>query len=181
MRTSEDRYTDSLTSVCNIVKQKPHIRKFSENNRECWARIGEQEMCGLVYSYILRIRYYAPNRFSVLPNFRKKQILANTIRESQFSRLLINLCDNARECYEYSMFNYSRPFSENWCMYGSALTSACTSQCQYFAIASKEYFASRLRIPVTCVDAQVCSNFHGMVQCYRQMLHTTYATVFFTL
>ncbi len=77
----------------------------------------------LVYSYILVIRRYAPNTFLALPNFRKRQILANTVCESQFSQLLVNLCENARECYEYSEFAYSRSFSENRRMCGSTLKS----------------------------------------------------------
>ncbi len=95
------------------IKAEPHIHSFSENSRECWVRVGEQVMCGSVYSYILGIRHYAPNRFSALPNFWKRQILVrilvNIVRESQFSRLLVNLCENDRECYEYSVFTYSRP------------------------------------------------------------------------
>ncbi len=27
---------------------------------------------------------------------------------------------------------------------------------------------------VTCVDGQACFKFNGMVQCYGQMLHTTF-------
>ncbi len=54
-----------------IIKAEPHIRQFLENRRERWARIGEQVMCRLVYSYILAIRHYAPNTFLALPNFWK--------------------------------------------------------------------------------------------------------------
>ncbi len=32
-----------------IIKAKPHIRKFMENSRECWVKIGEQVMCISVY------------------------------------------------------------------------------------------------------------------------------------
>ncbi len=103
------------------LKAEPHIRKFSENSRESWARIGEWVMCGSVYSYILGIPYYVPNRFSALSNFWKRRILANAVCESQFLRLLVNLCEYTRECYEYSVSVYSRPFSENWHMCGSAL------------------------------------------------------------
>ncbi len=71
--------------------------------------------------YILGIRHYAPNRFSVFPNFWKRRILANTVWENQFSQLLVNLCENASECCEYSVFAYSWPFSENQRMCGSAL------------------------------------------------------------
>ncbi len=74
-----------------------------------------------MYLYILGIRHYEPNRFSALPNFWKRWILANIICESQFSRSLVNLCENAGKCYEYSVFTYSRPFSENRRMCGSAL------------------------------------------------------------
>ncbi len=83
---------------------------FSENSGELWARIGEQVMCRSVYSYILGIRHYALNRFSALPNFWKRRKLANTVRKSQFSQLLINLCENTQECHEYSVFTYSQPF-----------------------------------------------------------------------
>ncbi len=65
-------------------------------------------MCGSVYSYILGIRHYAPNTFSVLPKLPSRRILANTICESQFSRLLVNLCENARDVDKYSVFTYSR-------------------------------------------------------------------------
>ncbi len=35
-------------------------------------------------------------------------------------------------------------------------------------------YAPRLWMMVTCVDGQVCSNFHGTVQCYGQMLHSNF-------
>ncbi len=54
-------------------------------------------MCGSMYSYILVIRHYVSNTFSALLNLRNRWILANILCESQFSRLLINLCENARE------------------------------------------------------------------------------------
>ncbi len=97
--------------VGSIIKAEPHICKFSENSWERWVRTGERVMCGSVYSYILGIRHYAVDRFSTLPNFWKRRISANTSCKSQFSRLLVNLCENARECYEYSVFAYSRPYS----------------------------------------------------------------------
>ncbi len=107
------------------LKAETQMRLFSENCWECWVRIDKQVMCGSVYSYILGIRHYAPNRFSVLPHFWKRRILgrilANTVCESQFSRLLVNLCENTRECYEYLVFAYSRPFSENRHMCGTTL------------------------------------------------------------
>ncbi len=80
------------------VKAELHIRKFLENSRERYARIGEQVMRGSVYSYILAIRLYAPNTLLALPNLLNRRILANTVYESQFSRSLICLCENAREC-----------------------------------------------------------------------------------
>ncbi len=102
------------------IKAEPHICKFLESSRERWVRIGERVICGSVYSYNLGIRHYAPNRFSALPNFWKRRILPNTVCESQFSRSLVSLCENAWECYEYSVFAYSRPFSENRRMCSSA-------------------------------------------------------------
>ncbi len=51
------------------------------------------------------------------------------------------------------------------------VTSACPTQCRYFAIASKECYAPRLQTTITCVDRQVYCNFHKTVQCYRQMLY----------
>ncbi len=90
------------------IKAEPRIHLFSDNSREYWTRIGEQVMGGSAYSYILAIRHYASNRFLALPNFWKRWILANTVCESQFSRLLVNLCKNARKCYEYSVFAYSQ-------------------------------------------------------------------------
>ncbi len=86
------KYTRELN-----IQPEPHIHLFSEDSREHWVWIGEQVVCGLVYSYILGIRYYAPNTFSVLPNLPNRRILANTVCESQFSRLLVNLWENARE------------------------------------------------------------------------------------
>ncbi len=103
----------------NCIKAETSIRKFSENSRERWVRIGERVMGGAVYSYILGIRHYAPNRFSALLNFSKGRILANTVCESQFSWSLVNLCENDWECYSYSVFAYSWPFSENRRMCGS--------------------------------------------------------------
>ncbi len=55
---------------------------------------------------------------------------------------------------------------------GNIVTSACYSQCQYFAAASKECYTPRLQTMVICVDRQSSCNFHEMVQCYRQMLRT---------
>ncbi len=52
----------------------------------------------------------------------------------------------------------------------NTVTSAYFSQHQYFAVASKENYTPRLWMMVTCVDGQAYCNFHGMVQCYRQML-----------
>ncbi len=77
-------------------------------------------MCGSVYSYILGIRRYMPNTFSALPNWRNRRILANTLCESQFPRLLVNLCENARECWRLFGIHI---FSENWRMCGSAFIS----------------------------------------------------------
>ncbi len=88
-------------------------------------------MCGLVYSYILAIHHYVPNTFSALPNYWKRRILArilaNTECESQFSRLLVNLCENAGECYEYLAFVYSPPLLENRRMCGSTFTRLSSS------------------------------------------------------
>ncbi len=77
-------------------------------------------MCGSVYSYILGTRHYAPISISALLNFQKKRILTNIMCESQFSRLLVNLCENARQGYKYSVLPNSRWFSENRRMCGSA-------------------------------------------------------------
>ncbi len=101
-----------------IIKAEPHIRLFLKNSRECWPRIGEQVMCGSVFSYILGIRHYVPNTFSAPPNLQKRQILVNTLYESQFSGLLVNLCENARECWQ--IFGI-RLFSEYWHVCGSTL------------------------------------------------------------
>ncbi len=61
----------------------------------------------------------------------------------------------------------------------SSVTSACdtiisthSSQCRYFAVASKECYTPRLMTTVTWVDGQMFQNFHGMVQCYGQILGT---------
>ncbi len=53
----------------------------------------------------------------------------------------------------------------------NTVTSVCSSQCRYFAVTSKECYAPGLWTTVTCVDGQMCSNFHGTVQCHWQMLH----------
>ncbi len=53
-------------------------------------------------------------------------------------------------------------------------TSAYSSQCRYFAIASKKYYASRLQTTVTCVDEQACCNFHRTVQCYTDVTQCSY-------
>ncbi len=47
-----------------------------------WVRIGKQVVCGSMYSY---------RQIWV-------RILANALCESQFSQLLVNLCENARKC-----------------------------------------------------------------------------------
>ncbi len=107
------------------LKTEPRIHLFSENSREHWARIGEQVMCRSVFSYILGLGHYAPNTFSAHPNLWKRwilvRILVSTVFESQFSWLLVNLCENAWECYEYSVFVYSWPFLKNRHMASSAL------------------------------------------------------------
>ncbi len=69
-------------------------------------------MCGSVYLYILGTCHYALNTFSALPNLPNRWILVNTVRESQFLQLLVNLCENAREC---SQIFGIRLFLENWC------------------------------------------------------------------
>ncbi len=94
-----------------FLKPKPHICKFSENSRDNWTRIGEQVMCGSVYLNILAICHYALNTFSAFPNLLNRRILVNTVCESQFSRLLVNLCEDARECWQ--IFGI-RLFLENW-------------------------------------------------------------------
>ncbi len=53
----------------------------------------------------------------------------------------------------------------------NTVTSASSSQCQYFAITLKKCYTPRSWMRVTYVDGQACCNFHGTVQCYRQMLH----------
>ncbi len=93
----------------------------STNFRRIAENIG-RVMCRLVYLYILTVHHYAPSTFSALPNFWKRQLLANTVCESQFSRLLVNLCKNVWEYYEYSEFAYSRPFSENQHICGSTFS-----------------------------------------------------------
>ncbi len=102
------------------VKPEPHIRLFSENGRERWARIGEQVICGSAYSYILGIRHYALNTFSTLPDLPNRRMLArilvNAACESQFSQLHVNLCENAQECWQIF---HIRPFSENGRICGS--------------------------------------------------------------
>ncbi len=51
----------------------------------------------------------------------------------------------------------------------NTVTSACSSQCRYFAIVSKECYVPRLHTVVTCVDGQMCCNSRGMVQCYGML------------
>ncbi len=50
------------------------------------------------------------------------------------------------------------------------VTSACSSQYRYFAVTSKECYTPRLWTTVSWVGGHACCKFHGMVQCYRQML-----------
>ncbi len=52
----------------------------------------------------------------------------------------------------------------------NTVPSACFSQCRYFAVAWNKCYMQRLWTTFKCVDGQACSNFHGMVQCYGQML-----------
>ncbi len=103
---------------------KAHTFIFREQQR--WARIDEQVMCGSVYLYILDIRRYVPNTFLALPNFWKRwilvRILANTICESQFLQLLVNLCENVTDI-RYS--HILKPFSENRRMCDSILRLVC--------------------------------------------------------
>ncbi len=47
------------------------------------------------------------------------------------------------------------------------VTSACSSQCQYAVIASKECYAPKLHMLVTCEDGYTYCN---LLQCYKQML-----------
>ncbi len=53
----------------------------------------------------------------------------------------------------------------------NAIMSDRCNQCRYFTVASEECYAPKLQTVVTCVDGQASCNFHGMVQCYGQMLH----------
>ncbi len=56
--------------------------------------MGEPVMCASVYR---TFPHYVPNAFLAFPNLPNRRILANTIHGSQFSQLLINLCENTRE------------------------------------------------------------------------------------
>ncbi len=73
------------------VKAEPHIPQFSENRRT-----SNERSSVFVHS---RYSSLCAEYFSAHLNFWKKWILANTVCENQFSRLLVNLCKNARECW----------------------------------------------------------------------------------
>ncbi len=56
------------------------------------ARIGEQVMCGSVYSYILAICHYAPNTFSALSNFKREPHICPLSENRQISKI----CQHSR-------------------------------------------------------------------------------------
>ncbi len=76
-----------ISYLYTSMKAELHIRQFSDNKQERWARIGEQVTGRVVYLYIVAIRHYAPNTFSALLHFWKKRILANTICEGETAHL----------------------------------------------------------------------------------------------
>ncbi len=69
------------------LKAGPHIHLFLKKSQEHFARIGEQVMCGSVYSYILGICHYA----------------SNTSRNFQICRI-----------YEYWQITYVKVCSRNY-------------------------------------------------------------------
>ncbi len=85
--------------------------------------------------------------------------IPSTFTNVWFAKAIANRCRQV-DCYCISVTSVH-----------NSVTSAHSSQCRYFAVASRECYTSRLQIMVTCVDRKVCCNFHRMVQCYRQMLH----------
>ncbi len=95
-----------------VIKPDQHICKFSENSKECWMRTGKHELYGSLYLYVLSIWHYAPNTFSAFPNLSNQRmllkVLANTVCANQFSRLLVNLCENTCECrWIFGIFLFS--------------------------------------------------------------------------
>ncbi len=61
-----------FSNFCNAGST--HTSIFGEH-----PRMGEQVMCGSVYSYILAIHHYVPNTFLALPNLPNRQILARIL------------------------------------------------------------------------------------------------------
>ncbi len=87
------------------------MRYFSENSQECWVRIGEQVMCGSVYSYILAIRHYAPNILGT-PKFAKLTHIGEYCSENQFLLLYVKFM---REHPRMKMNNrYSPILTYSW-------------------------------------------------------------------
>ncbi len=75
--------------------------------------IGEQVICRSVYLYILTVRHYALNTFSALPNLANRRILVNTLVKISFCDYLSISARTPENVDEYSVFAYSRLFSEN--------------------------------------------------------------------
>ncbi len=90
-------------------KMELHIRKFSENSRERWARIGEQVMCGSlirIFSVFIILRRIDSWHFQIFGKDKySREYWRVPYVKSQFSPLLVNLCETARECYEYLLFS----------------------------------------------------------------------------
>ncbi len=84
-------------------------------------RTGEQVICGSVCSYVLAIRHYTPNTFSVIPNLSYQQILVNTVMKINFCDYSSIYARTPENIDKYSVFAYSRLSSKDWRMCGSGL------------------------------------------------------------
>ncbi len=109
-----------------VLKPESHICQISENSWERWVRMGEQVMCGSMYSYILAIRHYGPDTFSALPNLSNWRIHMLKISSRHYWSIYATTSENVDE---YSVFTYSELFSENWHMCESGLMRNITNFC----------------------------------------------------
>ncbi len=101
-------------------KMEPHIGLFSENSRERWARIGEQVMCDQcirTFSVLVIMRRILSQDVQICGIDKYWLIHYIKVSSCDYLSIYVRTPDNVDE---YSVFSYSRLFSENWRMCDSA-------------------------------------------------------------
>ncbi len=109
-------------AIVNVdLKVEPRVCLFSENSGELWARIGEQVLCRSVYSqffiFVIMRRIHS-RHFQISEIDKYWRILFAKVVSRDYSSIYARTPENV----EYSVFTYSRPFSN--CMMRSKIKHA---------------------------------------------------------